>query len=259
MNNINFTGTFLINYGNNKNTKALKEEFETKTTRHGKIKLENYNGIKNQTLYILRNSRDYDVAEFVKLHNLKFKYMPDISSKDFIDVENDEAIINNEFKNMKSAIITESEDLAKYVKDNRVKHLSMPNSSVSVPNRIMNLLNFKFKDGYSHRHNYGGNIINDGDIECRISPKSKDGFYYVIITSNNIAPKNDMNTYFDKLYYNIEQSKKLNKKFFINRYLIDETYCKSLNFDKCSENIIQDFDNKFMETITDWIDKTTES
>ena len=77
-NNINFQGGFLINYKSA--VKGTQELLENRIG-HGKQIFRNWNGDGNSVFYVMKDSKDYNIAQFVKTNELKFQYYPELSLK----------------------------------------------------------------------------------------------------------------------------------------------------------------------------------
>lgn len=55
------------------------EGFEHAIGKHKRLVFDVFGGKKDTTLYVLKDSKDYDAAMFLKTNNKRFKYMPDIN------------------------------------------------------------------------------------------------------------------------------------------------------------------------------------
>ena len=78
-NKVNFKGTFVVNYKNS--ISGMREGFEHAIGKHKRLIFDGFGGKKDTTLYVLKDSKDYDAAMFLKANNKRFKYMPDINTK----------------------------------------------------------------------------------------------------------------------------------------------------------------------------------
>ena len=115
-NNVSFGGTFVINY--RKAIPGMREGFENAIGKHKRIIFDGYNGKKDTVLYVLKNSKDYDAATFLKTNNKRFKYMPDIDTKARFDtLEEAEKYISEN----NPTVISKIKDLMNYVSENRIK------------------------------------------------------------------------------------------------------------------------------------------
>ena len=115
-NNVTFGGAFVINY--KKSIPGMREGFEHAIGKHKRLIFEGYNGKKDTVLYVLKNSKDYDAANFLKRNNKRFKYMPDVDTKlRFEYLEDAEKYISEN----KPVVISKIKDLMNFVTENRLK------------------------------------------------------------------------------------------------------------------------------------------
>lgn len=178
----NFKGSFIINY---KNTPSnMRQELEKNFNKKGKIIFENFEG-DNTVLYVLRDTKDYHVANFINKNQLKFKYMPDISSK--LQFENSQPdVVSDYIKQTKPKVIKKISELMTFVQANREKNKAIKDSHLSLYQKA--LLNLKINTNIKGKKNAKGIYIikdtkNDGII-C-FSPKSKNGISYIYVKPSN--------------------------------------------------------------------------
>ena len=108
INNINFKGSFLINYKNV--PVGTRKNLETVIGKNGKVVFDNFANKKESVMYVLRNSKDKAVADFVEQNKLDFKYYPEINTQFRFDSD-DESTLVNYIKNNKPKIISNLNDL----------------------------------------------------------------------------------------------------------------------------------------------------
>lgn len=177
----NFKGTFLVNY---KNTlPGMRKALEEKAGKHGKIIFENFEG-KDSVLYVLRNSKDYDVANFIKKNELRFKYMPEIDTK--LQFESDAPEKVEEYiSKYKPKVIRKISEMIDFVTNNRQKNKAIKDSHISFYDKILTNLKINIV-GQKQKNSKGIMTIKDdkGGFVC-ISPKSKNGFSYVYSKPSN--------------------------------------------------------------------------
>ena len=116
--NTSFKGSYLINYKNS--SKLARQNFENAIGEHKRQIFENFNNKKEQVLYVMKNSKDYDAAQVIRKHYLNFKYFPTMDTKLRFDTEKPEEVINYINEN-KLSTITKFADLIKYVENYRLK------------------------------------------------------------------------------------------------------------------------------------------
>lgn len=179
--NPNFNGTFLINY--RKALPGTKTKLEEVVGKNGKLIFENYAGNPNNILYVLKNSKDYDVAHFVKRNELTFKYLPGIDTRLRFETE-DEA--KRYIKNNKPQIIETLKDMLTFVEENRLKNRAKKDSNVSYVDKILKAINLDIK-GSKTRNASGVTTICDKENEglVLISPQSKFNINYVYVDPPN--------------------------------------------------------------------------
>lgn len=180
INQPSFKGAFLIDY---KNTKpVLRRTFEETIARKGRQILPDFEGKFDQTLYIMKNSKDYDTAHFIKENNLKFKYIPDIDTKMQFDSEEPEKVSQYISEN-KPFVINKLDKLMDFISENRTINRARKNSELSYSQKIIKLLGVDMPDVKQKRNDGSKFIINKNTGDALlISPSNKYGSHYVIYT-----------------------------------------------------------------------------
>lgn len=180
---INFKGSYLINY--KRGQKLAREAFEKSIGEHRKQIFESFDGKKDQVLYVLKNSKDYDAAQVVKQHNLKFKYMPEVTTKLKFDIEKPQEAIDYLSQNSPYTI-TKLDELNSYIEANRLKcraRYDIPKPvgpKKDFADDILKNLKIEIK-GVKIKDSRGILKIKDKENDgiVVISPKSKFGISYV--------------------------------------------------------------------------------
>ena len=92
-----FQGSFLINY--KKTLPELKNGLEEVIGKRHKQVFENFNGKKDNVMYVLSPSKDRKVANYIAQNNMKFKYYPTVDTKCRFDEQEPELVIEYIKKN----------------------------------------------------------------------------------------------------------------------------------------------------------------
>ena len=152
-------------------------------SKHRQI-FRNYKGKENQVLYILRNSRDIDAAEFIKRNSLRFRYMPEVDTSARLDQNNQQSAIDY-IKAAKPKIISNLTDLFKYVAQNRHRVEQHLSPTVLIK-RMLDTLRISI-GGDINKTNSGIVVLRDkkasGMVE--LSPASENDIRYAYIRPNN--------------------------------------------------------------------------
>ena len=141
-NDVNFCGAFVINYKNA--APELRERFERTAFLYKNKKqiIPQYRGNKDKVLYVLKNSRDYDVATFINHNKIRFEYLPEISTKLGIDpqfIEEAYATIDS----IKTILIRKRKELMHFVNANRKSYRSVWSPNESRVCRVLKALKLK--------------------------------------------------------------------------------------------------------------------
>lgn len=104
----------------------MKEEFDKAVGANGKIIYNNFPD-KNKTFYILKDSKDYNIAQFIQRNNLKFRYFPEMNTRLCFEPSEPEKVTNY-IKVNKPYTIRKISDLIAFVQENRFKNRAIQNS-----------------------------------------------------------------------------------------------------------------------------------
>jgi len=107
INNTAFTGTFIIK----KPTEQQRNDLLEIAAKH-KLVYQNFDG-QNNDIYVIKDSRDKDVADYIVKENLKFKYYPELNTNSGFLPFNTSSAINVLQKNQ-TPVIDLKNDLIKY-------------------------------------------------------------------------------------------------------------------------------------------------
>ena len=180
---LSFKGTFLIDY--KKTLPNMREEMENTVAKHGRIIFDNYAG-DNTVLYVMKDSKDYATANFIKRNELKFKYYPEMSTK--LQFENSQPeIVKDYIKTNKPKVINKMSELMEYINKNRNRNKAIPNSHLGLYKQILKKLDIEI-DGIKHKDAKGVTTISNkkDDEFVYFSPKSKNGVTYVYAKLNKV-------------------------------------------------------------------------
>jgi len=178
-----FKGAFLINY--KRAIPGLQEGFETIVGQHKKQIFRNFNGDKNSVLYVMKNSKDYDVAQFVARNEMKFQYMPDVDTRCRFDEELPQEVVDYMSKN-KPTVIDKVSELLDYVIHNRYNCRARKDSHIDKHTRFMNNMDLGFV-GKGETNSRGVTVYIDEKTgrKAIISPKTNQGTRFVAIKPLN--------------------------------------------------------------------------
>lgn len=171
--NTNFKGAFRINY--NKTISGTREYLEKNlSSTKGMVIYDNFVA-PNETLYILRNSKDYDFAKFIEKNNLEFEYFPEISTN--LRITKNELLSNIQTK--KFTIIDTVSKMMDFVTNNRM-NVRAKRALVKTHEKILKNIFHNLKDNKA-KDSKGIVTLEDkatGEM-IKISPKSKFGISYI--------------------------------------------------------------------------------
>lgn len=182
----NFQGSFLINY---KNTpKIARESFEKAIGEHKRQIFESFDGKKDEVLYVMKNSKDYDATQKVKAFNLRFKYMPDVDTKLRFDTESPQEVVAY-INDNKPKTISKLNELVEYIGTYRSKCRARYLGAAQprdFADEILESLKIDIK-GVKTKDSKGIVTIKDNENNglVVISPKSKFGISYVFYKPAN--------------------------------------------------------------------------
>jgi len=177
-----FRGAFLLNF--NKTLPGTREAFERSM---GKVKgqiFENFRGNEGDTLYVLRNSKDYYAAYSILMNNLKFAYMPDVDSKLRFDTFEPETVINYIDK-IKPKQIRRIDKLMSYIKENRESCKSKGGFN-NPCDGLLDKLKIKF-NGKRTKNCKGITTLKDDKTDgfIAVSPVNANGTYFAYVNPGN--------------------------------------------------------------------------
>ena len=177
----NFKGAFLINY-----TKARPETrkcLEDLIGAHKRQIYDTFAGKNNQVMYVMKNSKDYDVAHFVQKNRLNFKYYPNVCTKLCFEPDKPEDVLKY-IKTQRPQLIKKTTDLIEYIKAHRTICRAKKDSHLSVADKIINILHYDKNAGKKEKLTNASTIFTDNNTGDRIviSPKSALGTRYVCVT-----------------------------------------------------------------------------
>lgn len=174
-NKVNFKGTFVVNYKNS--ISGMREGFEHAIGKHKRLIFDGFGGKKDTTLYVLKDSKDYDAAMFLKANNKRFKYMPDINTKASFEYLEDaeKYILEN-----KPRVITKIKDLIDFVTSNRMKQKA--NYRRPINEYIFQKFGITNDEVTRVKDSRGITFYKDkttGDTRVQLSPFNENGTYFV--------------------------------------------------------------------------------
>ena len=171
--NTNFKGAFRIDY--NKALKGTREYLEKGlSTTKGMTVYDNF-GAPNNTLYILRNSKDYDFAKFIKKNKMKFEYFPEIDTTTKLNKKE----ILSTIEEKKVTVIDKISKMMDFVVNNRMSIRGQKPVEKSHKKLLKNIFH-NLKD-QQPKVSKGVITLEDkttGEM-IKISPKSKFGISYI--------------------------------------------------------------------------------
>lgn len=215
-----FKGSFLINYNNT--LPHTREFLENTIGEHKRQIFDDFNGKSNQVMYVMKDSKDFDVANFVLKNKLKFKYYPTVSTKLRFEPDQPQMVIDY-IKQNKPTLINKYDELKTFITQNRKKCRAVKNSHISTVDLILNTLKFDKTEGSKNKLPNGITIFKSNNNNTIV-----------------VSPKNDKNTRF--IYINPH-----NEYDPIKRYAFDENGILLKEFS--SPNGITTFNQEFKKTI----------
>ena len=186
-NSLNFRGSYLINY---KNTlPEIRTGFEKAIGNKKRQIFNDFNGKQNEVLYVLKNSKDYDAAEFIKRNGVKFKYMPNVDTQLRFDEYYPEEVVKY-IAEQKPDVISKLSELMKYVKANRVGCRARKDSQIPFYKKVLDKLCIPI-EGERVRDSRGVTKVIDTrhDGLVVLSPQKSNGISYMYVKpANDYAP-----------------------------------------------------------------------
>lgn len=188
-NSAQFRGAFLINYKQASYggaTHSLRYGFEKVIGKHKRQIFDSFNGKDGHTMYVLKNSKDYDAANYIIRNKLNFKYYPDIDTKLCFEPDKPEDVLNY-IKIAHPKIIRSSDKLREYIINFREKFRQKPDSHLSAVDKILAALKFDKNSGQKVKTSNGVTTFADGDSANKVivSPRSALGSRFVCVNPNN--------------------------------------------------------------------------
>ena len=174
-----FQGSFLIKY---KNTiPELKVGLEEVIGKNHKQIFENINGKKDNVMYVLKNSKDVKVANYITQHKMKFKFYPEVNTQCRFDEQERELVIEYIKKNKPICHTNTEEMLAALA--NRGVRIRKKLEGVNAPaiDNILSTLKFNKKDGEANliKNEIVSFVDNYTKEKIFISPSTKLGTRFV--------------------------------------------------------------------------------
>ena len=175
-----FSGAFLINY--NKALPGVREGLENVIGLHKRQIYDNFNGKKNHVMYVMKNSKDFDVADFVVRNEVNFRYYPDVDTKLRFDIDKPQDVIEYLKKN-RPKILQKPHELLEFMTKNREFCRKRENSHLSAVDMILQSLKFDGKSGQKLKHSQGYTVFTDNETKNKVvvSPKTQKGTRYVFV------------------------------------------------------------------------------
>ena len=188
-NSVPFQGAFLINYKThyyNGEDKALRAGFENVIGKHKRQIFDSFNGKYGHTMYVLKNSKDYDAANYIIRNKLNFKYYPEIDTGLRFEPDRPQDVANV-INKLHPQMIRTTDKLIEFVSNFREKSRQRIDSHLSVVDKILETLKFDRKSGKKVKHANGVTSITDENSAKKIfvSPRSKLGSRFVFVNPNN--------------------------------------------------------------------------
>lgn len=224
---ITFNGAFLIDYS--RAVKGTSEYMETKVFNNHRNIFRNWNGNPNQVFYVTKDRKDYQVATAIFNNALKAKYFPNINTNLCLDSECPEmlqACLDNPDL---ATCISGPKRIFNYIEKTRPHNRTIPNSHLKRPKPLElgteDKIRQKFKLFFeTKKKEYPNGVVKFTDKSGQhnalvISPKSKDGNYFVYVQHEKFPE--------DNRYYMYDAQGEL-----IKRYEIDELREFTRNFDE---------------------------
>lgn len=182
-NSLSFKGAFLINYKNT--VPEIRTGFEKAIGNKKRQIFSAFKGDKDTVLYVLKNSKDYDAAEFIKRNGVKFKYMPTMDTNCRFDEYYPEEAVKY-IEEQKPKVISKLTELMDYVKANRVHCRARKDSQIPFYKKVLDKL-FITITGTRTVDNKGITKIIDAEKDgfMLLSPKKSNGISYMYIKPSN--------------------------------------------------------------------------
>lgn len=171
--NINFNGAFKIDF--NKTLTGTRKYLEKSISGTKGVTVYDDFGSSNNTLYILRNSKDYDFAQFIKKNELEFEYIPEIDTT----TKQSKKELLSAIDEKKVTIIDKISTMIDFVTNNRIG-IQAKKPIVRTHEKLLKNIFHNLKDKKA-KNSQGIVTLEDkatGEM-MKISPKSKFGMTYI--------------------------------------------------------------------------------
>ena len=194
----NFTGTYIVNY--QKAVKGTRQAFEDVLGAKSRVIVDNFNGNEKSVLYIVRNSKDKALGDFIVKNDLSFKYIPTL------DVTTQSVSLKPKkllkFIEEQPLIIHTKKKLQKFLTENRMPVTPQVTQKQPKPKAVVESVLKSLHvqmDGQISKTPEGVILMRDkaNDGLVKISPTSSKGVSYVYVKPANL--------YDDVSYYAVEQ------------------------------------------------------
>lgn len=226
--NLNFKGSFLINY--KKALPGVREGFEKAVGKKHVQIFDSFEGNQDSVLYVMKNSKDFAAANFVKLNEMNFEYIPEMDTRlRFDEYFPDE--VSTYLTENKPKVIKKISELMDYISENRIRCRERKNSHIGKYQKILNTMGVDVK-GEKHTNSFG--VTNVEDVltgkTAIISPASKLGTRFIAIKHPKKLKKHAD-------YYAVDENGNILKKFkfpddiLLFRELFNKTIKTHLNLD----------------------------
>ena len=189
-NNVNFSGTFKIDY--TRAAKGTREFIETKALNNHRQIFPNWEGNPNVVVYVTRDRKDYQMANAVYINNLKVQYFPNINTRMGFDDEMPEVLKHCLDSLPSTESIRGPKRVFNYVEEHRPHARTKVETlkPVKQPNRYQQIVDNLKLIFETKRVDLDDGIvkfvdINGGRGEVVIYPPKKDGSRYVSVTYNS--------------------------------------------------------------------------
>ena len=179
-----FKGSFLINY--KKALPEMRNAFENVLGAHKGLIYDNYNGKEHQVMYVVKNSKDFDAANFIIKNELNFRYYPDVSTKQQFWIDKPQEVVDY-IKKTKAKLIQRHNELGEYVAKYRENCRQIKDSHLSVVDKILGALHFNKDCGKKAKDCRAITTFTENGTGNKVfvSPKNKNGTFFVLVNPNN--------------------------------------------------------------------------
>lgn len=180
-NNISFNGAFLIK----KPTQQIKEDILGVLGKRRQI-MHNFNSY-GDSFYVVRDSKDKGIANFIIKNNLDFKYYPGLNTKSGFDAQ-----LYNEAKEIikksDSKVITSQVQLKKFFEKSLIRKAKKEDNGQALIQKTLQAINLNSNE-YQLSTEKGYTIVRnkEGQSAALISPPAKFGITYAYVFPKNTS------------------------------------------------------------------------